>query len=156
MYLSESWSGVRPPSTLRPPDWAPVTGILLARLLGPTGRGEYAALSTWFGLSLVVFELGIASATVYFVSRHREKSSDYVKVALYSANWAWGRNGWRNSPWRVLPYEVARSRESRLLLGGRLHSRWHSLGLLPYSRFKRWTFAAGTLSGCYSRRSTWC
>lgn len=61
------------------------TGVLLARWLGPAGRGEYAAATSYFGLSLVIFELGLASSTVYFVSRTRERADDYVRtnVALF-------------------------------------------------------------------------
>jgi O-antigen/teichoic acid export membrane protein len=46
-----------------------VAGILAARTLGPEGRGHFAAISAWFGLSLVVGELGQSAAVTYHVSR---------------------------------------------------------------------------------------
>lgn len=33
-------------------------GIILARVLGPTVRGEYAAITAWFGVSLMVGGMG--------------------------------------------------------------------------------------------------
>jgi O-antigen/teichoic acid export membrane protein len=56
------------------------TGVLLARWLGPAGRGIYAAATAYFGLSLIIFELGLASAVVYFVSRFRYRADDYVST----------------------------------------------------------------------------
>lgn len=58
-----------------------VTGVLLARWLGPSGRGDYAAALAYFGLSLVVFELGLSSSVVYHVSKYRSEHADFVRTA---------------------------------------------------------------------------
>jgi len=58
-----------------------VNGVFLARWLGPSGRGDYAAVMAYFGLSLVVFELGLGSSVVYHVSKYRSARADYVKTA---------------------------------------------------------------------------
>jgi len=58
-----------------------VNGVFLARWLGPSGRGDYAAVTAYFGLSLVVFELGLGSSVVYHVSKYRSARADYVKTA---------------------------------------------------------------------------
>lgn len=58
-----------------------VTGVLLARWLGPSGRGDYAAAMAYFGLSLVVFELGLSSSVVYHVSKYRSEHADFVRTA---------------------------------------------------------------------------
>lgn len=58
-----------------------VTGVLLARWLGPSGRGDYAAAMAYFGLSLVVFELGLSSSVVYHVSKYRSTHADFVRTA---------------------------------------------------------------------------
>lgn len=58
-----------------------VTGVLLARWLGPSGRGDYAAVMAYFGLSLVFFELGLGSSVVYHVSKWRSTHADYVRTA---------------------------------------------------------------------------
>lgn len=58
------------------------TGILLARWLGPTGRGAYAAATAYFGVSLIIFELGLTSSVVYFVSRQRARTGDFVRTAI--------------------------------------------------------------------------
>lgn len=58
-----------------------LTGILLARWLGPTDRGHYAAIAAYFGVVVVVSELGIASSLVYFVSRDKRGADTYVRTA---------------------------------------------------------------------------
>lgn len=58
-----------------------ITGVLLARWLGPSGRGDYAAVTAYFGLSLVVFELGLGSSVVYHVSKYWDARADYVRTA---------------------------------------------------------------------------
>lgn len=58
-----------------------VTGLVLARLLSPTGRGHFAAVSAYFGLSLVIFELGIGSAVVYFIAKLNVAQAHYVRTA---------------------------------------------------------------------------
>jgi antigen flippase len=55
-----------------------LTGVLLARLLGPGGRGEYAAITSLFGFALVLFEFGLAASVVYYVSRDRDRAGSYV------------------------------------------------------------------------------
>jgi O-antigen/teichoic acid export membrane protein len=57
------------------------SGVLLARGLGPTGRGEVAAVQLWvFFLSTIVV-LGIPDAVVYLVARRRQLAGTYVTSA---------------------------------------------------------------------------
>jgi O-antigen/teichoic acid export membrane protein len=58
-----------------------ITGVLLARWLGPSGRGDYAAVTSYFGLALVFFELGLCSSIVFHVSRYKQAHADYVWTA---------------------------------------------------------------------------
>ena len=58
-----------------------VTGVLLARWMGPSGRGDYAAVASYFALSLVFFELGLGSSVVFHVSRWKHDQADYVWTA---------------------------------------------------------------------------
>lgn len=53
---------------------AALSGIVLARALGPSDRGDFAAVSAWFGLVLIVGELGQTAATTYFVARQPERA----------------------------------------------------------------------------------
>jgi len=57
------------------------TGVLLARWLGPAGRGSYAAATAYLGLAMIVFELGLVSAVVFFVSKHKSRADDYVRTS---------------------------------------------------------------------------
>jgi O-antigen/teichoic acid export membrane protein len=60
---------------------AGVAGILIARSLGPSARGEYAAVMAWFGVVLVLGELGQPAATTFFVAREPDRAADYVATA---------------------------------------------------------------------------
>ena len=44
-------------------------GIILARELGPTVHGEYAAITAWFGVALMVGDLGQPAALCSYVAR---------------------------------------------------------------------------------------
>jgi O-antigen/teichoic acid export membrane protein len=57
------------------------TGILIARSLGPNDRGEYAAITAWFGVALVVGELGQTAATTFFVARNPGSAPRYVATS---------------------------------------------------------------------------
>lgn len=46
-----------------------VTGVLLARSLGPSGRGELAAILLWPGLFVILGSLGVDDAIAYHTAR---------------------------------------------------------------------------------------
>ena len=60
---------------------AAVAGIILARALGPTVRGEYAAVVAWFAVVLVLGELGQTAATTYYVARVPYRAAEYLATA---------------------------------------------------------------------------
>ena len=60
-----------------------VTGILIARWLGPEARGDYAAVSVYFLFSLVIFELGLGASVVYHVAKAGSSYADYVRTAMW-------------------------------------------------------------------------
>ena len=53
-----------------------ITGPLCARMLGPAGRGELAALQNLYWFVAVVSMLGIPEATLYFTARRKEESGN--------------------------------------------------------------------------------
>jgi O-antigen/teichoic acid export membrane protein len=59
-----------------------IVGVLLARVLGPRGRGDYAALTAMFTIVLATFELGLATAVVFFTARSRLLADTQVRTAL--------------------------------------------------------------------------
>src|SRR5437867_12602404 len=60
-----------------------VTGILLARLLGPVERGELAAITLWPIMILTQGGLGIPHTTAFFVAIRREETGKiYVNSLL--------------------------------------------------------------------------
>ena len=62
---------------------ATVSGIVVARGLGPDGRGHWAAILAYFALAQVVAEVGQSGAVTYFVSRHPEQLRQIVVRARW-------------------------------------------------------------------------
>jgi O-antigen/teichoic acid export membrane protein len=60
---------------------AGLAGVILARVLGPTARGEYAAISAWFGVGLMVGAVGQPAALCFYVARDPERSRAYVATS---------------------------------------------------------------------------
>jgi O-antigen/teichoic acid export membrane protein len=61
------------------------SGLLAARLLGPSGRGELAAIQTW-GMALSILAmLGMPQALVYFAAREPEQSASHTTSAMIIA-----------------------------------------------------------------------
>ncbi|NEE00184.1 oligosaccharide flippase family protein [Phytoactinopolyspora halotolerans] len=60
---------------------AGLAGIVVARALGPSVRGEYAAIMAWFGVVLVIGQLGQTAATTFFVARERDRAAEYVSTS---------------------------------------------------------------------------
>jgi O-antigen/teichoic acid export membrane protein len=60
---------------------AALSGVILARELGPTQRGEYAAVMAWFGILLVIGEVGQSAAVVFYVARDPDRARDYVATS---------------------------------------------------------------------------
>lgn len=59
-----------------------LTGILIARFLGPEGRGEQSAILLWPQFLAYLMTLGLPAATLYYVRFDPESSSLYTKVSL--------------------------------------------------------------------------
>ncbi|WP_169331039.1 lipopolysaccharide biosynthesis protein [Deinococcus gobiensis] len=59
-----------------------LTGILIARFLGPEGRGEQSAILLWPQFLAYLMTLGLPAATLYYVRFDPKSSSLYTKVSL--------------------------------------------------------------------------
>lgn len=59
-----------------------VTGVLAARLLGPSGRGELAAIQTWPNFIAIIAMLGMPEAIVYYVARDPDGTGRYLASAM--------------------------------------------------------------------------
>ena len=60
---------------------AGIGGIILARTVGPTIRGEYAAITSWFGVALMVGGMGQPAALCFYVARDRRRATEYVATS---------------------------------------------------------------------------
>lgn len=56
-------------------------GILLARTLGPRGRGELAAIQTWPNVLGTLALLGLPESIVYFAAKNRNEAARYAATA---------------------------------------------------------------------------
>jgi O-antigen/teichoic acid export membrane protein len=57
-------------------------GLILARVLGPAGRGEYAALFAWYSVA-TVGETGITTAICYNVARYGGREGDFLRTGQW-------------------------------------------------------------------------
>jgi O-antigen/teichoic acid export membrane protein len=62
---------------------AVATGILAARLLGPSGEGELAAIMTWPALLGTLAMLGLPEALTYFIARQAERGKQLTTTAVF-------------------------------------------------------------------------
>jgi O-antigen/teichoic acid export membrane protein len=60
---------------------AGIAGIILARALGPAERGDYAAVTSWFGVALMVGGMGQPAALCYYVARQPQRAREYVATS---------------------------------------------------------------------------
>ena len=61
---------------------AVATGIIAARILGPSGEGELTAIQTWPLLLGTLAMLGLDSALVYFIARQPDKGKQLTSTAI--------------------------------------------------------------------------
>ena len=62
-----------------------LSGVTLARSLGPVGRGELATAFLWPNVLMLFGDLGLGFAFSYFVARERDKVSELWSLALCAA-----------------------------------------------------------------------
>ena len=62
-----------------------LTGVLTARMLGPEGRGVFAAATLWPQLLLATSFLGMPSAIVYFTRMHRQAAGSIFAASIIIA-----------------------------------------------------------------------
>jgi O-antigen/teichoic acid export membrane protein len=60
---------------------AALSGIIVARTVGPTVRGEYAAVTAWFGVLLMLGEVGQSAAVCFHVARDPRRARGYVATS---------------------------------------------------------------------------
>jgi len=56
-------------------------GVLLARTLGPTARGQYAAITAWLDVALMIGQCGQPAALCFHVARDPECAREYVATS---------------------------------------------------------------------------
>jgi O-antigen/teichoic acid export membrane protein len=60
---------------------AALGGIIVARAVGPAVRGEYAAVTSWFGLLLVAGSVGQPAAVCFHVARYPRLARGFVATS---------------------------------------------------------------------------
>ena len=96
---------------------AVATGVLAARLLGPSGEGQLTAIQTWPLILGTLAMLGLDSAVVYFISRQPERgkqlTSTAVLIGLLSAS------GVSAVAWFALPFLLS-AQQPRIISAARV------------------------------------
>jgi O-antigen/teichoic acid export membrane protein len=62
-----------------------VSGVMVARMLGPRGRGELAAIQAWPSIIATFAMLGMPEAVVYYTARDRLAAGHYLGMAVVVA-----------------------------------------------------------------------
>jgi O-antigen/teichoic acid export membrane protein len=62
-----------------------LTGVIAARWLGPSGRGELAAIQMWPSLLSSLAMIGLPDAVVYFCAKHPSESKRYLVASVLIA-----------------------------------------------------------------------
>jgi O-antigen/teichoic acid export membrane protein len=62
-----------------------VSGVMVARMLGPHGRGQLAAIQTWPIFMALVSQLGVPEALVYYSAREPQIAGRYLGSAIMIA-----------------------------------------------------------------------
>lgn len=60
---------------------AALSGVIVARTVGPAVRGEYAAVTAWFGVLLLAGELGQSAAVCFYVASDPRRARGYVATS---------------------------------------------------------------------------
>jgi len=60
---------------------AALSGVIVARTVGPAVRGQYAAVTSWFGVLLLAGELGQSAAVCYYVASDPPRARGYVATS---------------------------------------------------------------------------
>jgi O-antigen/teichoic acid export membrane protein len=60
---------------------ASLGGVILARAVGPTVRGEYAAVVAWFGIAVMIGEMGQPAALCFYVAQDPARARGYVATS---------------------------------------------------------------------------
>jgi O-antigen/teichoic acid export membrane protein len=58
-----------------------LASVVVARALGPTGRGEYAAIMAWFGISCIIGQMGLPAALCFYVAKDPLRAPDYIATS---------------------------------------------------------------------------
>ena len=86
-----------------------VTGVLAARLLGPEGRGVFAAATIWPQLLLATSFLGMPAAIVYFVRGNKDAAGGIFAASLIIGTVFYGLTilvGLALAPWMMRNYSA--------------------------------------------------
>ena len=85
------------------------TGVAAARLLGPQGRGELAALILWPSVLVMLFSLGMNQAIVFHTGQQRDGIPEVWTAStliglVQSLWWCWWGCLWFR--WRLPPIDI--------------------------------------------------
>jgi enterobacterial common antigen flippase len=96
-----------------------LTGLMAARLLGPQGRGEMAAIQSWVFLIASLATLGMTEAVIFFISRSPKETGAYLFTAhllTVISGLVFAAAGWWLMPWLLAAQTAAVMNAARFFL----------------------------------------
>jgi O-antigen/teichoic acid export membrane protein len=58
-----------------------LSSIVVARALGPSVQGDYAAITAWFGISCMIGQMGLPAALCFYVAKDSPRARNYVATS---------------------------------------------------------------------------
>lgn len=102
-----------------------ISGIIIARVLGPAGRGEYLAITIWGNLLMWYFHLNIYQTVIYYWNKMKNGREDLLKT-LAVASFFLGLIATLVGEFIIIPY-VMPNLDSDVLIAARLFL----IGIIP-------------------------
>lgn len=104
-----------------------VTGILLARMLGPAGKGALTAILLWPGLIVALLSLGVYEAVTYYAAVEKFRGPQMAGAALLTAL---VQSAFAMVAWLLIIPLVLAHYGADVVAGGRLYTLWIPLYLV--------------------------
>ncbi|MEZ7792239.1 lipopolysaccharide biosynthesis protein [Niallia circulans] len=102
-----------------------ISGIIIARVLGPAGRGEYLAITIWGNLLMWYFHLNIYQTVIYYWHKMKDNRENLLKTLAVTSLFL-GVVATLVGEFIIIPY-VMPSLDSEVLIAARLFL----IGIIP-------------------------
>jgi len=131
------------------------TGVITARVLGPTGRGEFAAVSLWLLIPPMLAVSGLHNSVIYLTGREPKEANSVAAAGLIAATLAFlpiAATCFVLLPWLMHSYRPEIVGLARLILVLSIVNVWSVMsrqGLLAVKNFRAYNIAGFGMAFLY-------